>query len=261
MINNDVVFLITLKDGTILTNISYVVLKFHILLKSYNNYFANMNMDTFLPFTTEHHTPNELLIRSRDFYELMNARRTLRDFSDQPVPREVIENVIMTASSAPSGAHKQPWHFCVVADPAVKKAIREAAEAEEYQNYHGRMTEEWLEDLLPFGTDWHKPFLETAPYLIVVFKRLHDVVGTEKRKNYYVPESVGIACGFLLAAIHQAGLVALTHTPSPMNFLQKILNRPDEERPFLLIPVGYPAENATVPDLQRKGKEAVMTFY
>lgn len=218
-------------------------------------------MNTFLPFFTEHRSTDELLQRSRSFYEDMDRRRTLRDFSAQPVPREVIENVIMTASSAPSGAHKQPWHFCVVADPVVKKAIREAAEEEEYQNYHGRMTQEWLDDLVPFGTDWHKPFLETAPYLIVVFKRLYDVTGTEKRKNYYVSESVGIACGFLLAAIHQAGLVALTHTPSPMNFLQKILNRPDEERPFLLIPVGYPAEDATVPDLQRKDKAAVMSFY
>jgi len=223
--------------------------------------FQHFTMKNFISYHTEHRTADELLSRSREFYALMNRRRTLRDFSDQPVPREVIENAIMTASSAPSGAHKQPWHFCVVSDPAVKKAIREAAEEEEYQNYHGRMTPEWLQDLAPFGTDWHKPFLETAPYLIVVFKRLHDVVGVEKRKNYYVPESVGIACGFLLAAINHAGLVALTHTPSPMNFLQKILNRPDEERPFLLIPVGYPAEGATVPDLQRKGKEAVMTFY
>ncbi len=218
-------------------------------------------MNTFLPFSIEQRSPEEMLQRSRSFYEFMDRRRTLRDFSDKPVPREVIENVIMTASSAPSGAHKQPWHFCVVENPEVKKAIREAAEEEEYQNYHGRMTPDWLEDLLPFGTDWHKPFLETAPFLIVVFKRLHDVVGAEKRKNYYVPESVGIACGFLLAALHDAGLVALTHTPSPMNFLQKILNRPDNERPFLLIPVGYPSDEATVPDIKRKGKEAVMSFY
>ncbi len=218
-------------------------------------------MPEFIPYKIDDRSESELLQRSHDFYHAMNQRRTLRDFSDRPVPHEVIENVIMTACTAPSGAHKQPWHFCVVADPAIKKAIREAAEAEEYQNYHGRMAEAWLEDLLPFGTDWHKPFLETAPYLIVVFKRLHDVIGTEKRKNYYVPESVGIACGFLLAAIHHAGLVALTHTPSPMNFLQKILNRPEEERPFLLIPVGYPAEEAMVPNLHRKEKAAVMTFY
>lgn len=218
-------------------------------------------MSTFIPYQAPQPAESELLQRSADFYHFMDQRRTLRDFSDKPVPREVIENVIMTASTAPSGAHKQPWQFCIVADPAIKKAIREAAEEEEYQNYHGRMTPEWLQDLLPFGTDWHKSFLETAPYLIIVFKKLHEVVGEEKRKNYYVPESVGIACGFLLAAIHHAGLVALTHTPSPMNFLQKILERPDNERPFLLIPVGYAAEDATVPDIQRKAQEAVIRFY
>lgn len=214
----------------------------------------------FLPYQGARYAELEMLQRSREFYQYMDKRRTLRLFSDAPVPREVIENILMTASSAPSGAHKQPWTFCVVSDPAIKTQIREAAEKEEYVNYHGRMSEEWLEDLERFGTDWHKPFLETAPYLIVVFKKSYDLEGEDKRKNYYVNESVGIAAGFLLAAIHHAGLAALTHTPSPMNFLQKILNRPDNERPFLLIPVGYPAEAATVPDIRRKGPEEVIVW-
>lgn len=196
-----------------------------------------------------------MLQRSRDFYQEMNTRRTLRMFSDKPVPRELIEQLLMTAGTAPSGAHKQPWTFCAVGDPQIKAQIREAAEKEEYVNYHGRMSEEWLQDLEPFGTDWNKPFLETAPWLLVVFKKSYDLEGEEKKKNYYVNESVGIACGFLLAAIHHAGLAALTHTPSPMNFLQQILGRPDNERPFLLIPVGYPADDAVVPDLRRKTAE------
>jgi nitroreductase len=202
-----------------------------------------------------------MLGRSRTFYQFMDQRRSVRDFSDKMIPYEIIENIIMTASSAPSGAHKQPWTFCVVSDPAIKSEIRKAAEEEEYTNYHGRMSDDWLEDLAPLGTDWHKSFLEIAPYLIVVFKKAYEVVGEEKQKNYYVNESVGLAAGFLLAAIHNAGLVALTHTPSPMNFLQKILNRPENERPFLLIPIGYPAEDAKVPDLERKAKEDVLIHY
>ncbi len=206
--------------------------------------------------------PTEMLKRSEAYYEWMNLRRTLRDFSDRPVPLAVIENIVMTASTAPSGAHKQPWTFAIVADPTIKAKIRQAAEQEEYENYHGRMSDEWLEDLQPFATDWHKPFLELAPYLIVVFRKAYDLLpdGTQ-RKNYYVQESVGIACGMLLAAIHHAGLVALTHTPSPMNFLQNILQRPENERPFLLIPVGYPADDAQVPNLQRKEKADVITIY
>jgi iodotyrosine deiodinase len=196
-----------------------------------------------------------MLQRSRDFYHEMDKRRTMRMFSDTPVSRDVIEHLLMTAGTAPSGAHKQPWTFCAVSDPQIKAQIREAAEKEEYINYHGRMSEEWLQDLVPFGTDWHKPFLETAPWLLIVFKKSYDLEGEDKKKNYYVNESVGIACGFLLAAIHNAGLVALTHTPSPMNFLQQLLERPDNERPFLLIPVGYPAEDASVPDLRRKTSE------
>ncbi len=203
-----------------------------------------------------------MLERSRSFYKFMDRRRSLRMFSDKPVPKELIENLIRTASSAPSGAHKQPWTFCAVSDPAIQSKIREAAEAEEYESYNGRMSDEWLEDLKQFGTDWHKPFLEIAPWLIIVFKKAYEIdENGERHKCYYVNESVGLAAGFLLAAIHNAGLVSLTHTPSPMNFLQKILNRPENERPFLLIPVGYPAEDAVVPDLQRKPLEQVAVFY
>jgi len=215
----------------------------------------------FIPYANEVLSPAEMAERSQSFFQQMDRRRSLRFFSDQTVDRKVIENIILTASTAPSGAHKQPWTFCVIADPGIKKAIREAAEAEEYENYHGRMTPEWIEDLLPFGTDWQKPFLEIAPYLIVVFKKIYDQVGDQQRKNYYVNESIGIATGFLLAAIHQAGLVALTHTPSPMNFLQKILQRPSNERAFMLIPVGFPADNAEVPDLKRKELSEIAVFY
>lgn len=218
--------------------------------------------DAFIPFQGQHFEPDEMLQRSGDFYEWMDKRRTLRDFSNRPVPLEIIENIVLTASTAPSGAHKQPWTFVVVADPKIKSQIRHAAEREEYENYHGRMSEQWLADLAPLATDWHKPFLEAAPYLIVVFRKAYDILPDgSHHKNYYVQESVGIACGFLLAAIHQAGLVALTHTPSPMNFLQNILQRPENERPFLLIPVGYPAGGAQVPNLQRKEKKEVMIIY
>lgn len=220
-----------------------------------------MEHENFIPYRGVQYPEVEMLQRSRDFYEWLNQRRSVRVFSDRLVPREVIDNIIMAASTAPSGAHKQPWTFCVVSDPAIKTAIREAAEAEEHINYHGRMSDEWLADLRPFGTDEHKPFLEIAPYLIVVFKKSYDVVNGERQKCYYVNESVGLACGLLLAAVHHAGLVALTHTPSPMNFLQKILNRPEHEKPFLLIPVGYPVDGAQVPDLHRKQKADVVVYY
>jgi iodotyrosine deiodinase len=203
----------------------------------------------------------DCLAQSQAFYQKMDTRRTLRFFADTPVPKAVIKNIILTASSAPSGAHKQPWTFCAVSSMDIKKAIRAAAEQEEYTNYHGRMSEEWLQDLMPFGTDWQKPFLETAPWLIIVFKKSYHLVDGVQQKNYYVTESVGIACGFLLAAIHQAGLVSLTHTPSPMNFLQKILHRPENERPFLLVPVGYAAESAVVPNIKRKGLDEVAVFF
>ncbi|MFD2998819.1 nitroreductase family protein [Pontibacter toksunensis] len=216
----------------------------------------------FVPYHPVYLTEEETLQRVREFYQLMDKRRTVRDFAEKPVAKEVIEQLLLTASTAPSGAHKQPWTFCVVADPSLKKQIRAAAEKEEYDSYHGRMTPEWLEDLAPLGTDWQKPFLETAPYLIVVFKKAYDFRpdGT-KRNNYYVSESVGIACGFLIAAIQQAGLVTLTHTPSPMNFLTKLLKRPENERPFLLLPVGYPADAVRVPDLKRKSLEEVSVWY
>jgi iodotyrosine deiodinase len=204
----------------------------------------------------------EMLERSLSFYEGMDSRRSVREFSDRAVPHEVIENLIKAASTAPSGAHKQPWTFCVVENPEIKKQIRIAAEEEELESYESRMSSDWLDDLKPLGTDWHKPFLETAPYLIIVFRRIYEFGADGKKKNnYYVQESVGLAAGFLLAAIHNAGLVSLTHTPSPMNFISKILNRPENEKPFLLIPVGYPAEECWVPDLQRKGLKDICVFY
>lgn len=198
---------------------------------------------------------------SRKFYELMNRRRTVREFSDEPVPFEVMKNLIMTASSAPSGAHKQPWTFCLVKDPNQKKRIREAAEEEEQINYEKRMSETWKKDLEKLGTRPEKPYLEIAPWLVVVFKKPYEVVNGTKQPNYYVNESVGLACGFLLAAIHHAGLAAVTHTPSPMDFLKEVLDRPAHERPFLLIPVGYPAKEAKVPNLKRKQFEEVCAVY
>lgn len=215
----------------------------------------------FIPYQREILSDEEMIAKSNAFYSYMDKRRSVRHFSDRPIPMEVIHKIILTASSAPSGAHKQPWTFCVVSDPTIKKAIRKAAEEEEYTSYNGRMSEEWLKDLAPLGTDWQKPFLETAPYLIILFRKSYDLEDGVKKKNYYVNESVGIAAGFLIAAIHHAGLVTLTHTPSPMNFLQKILNRPDNERPFLLLPVGYPTADAEVPDLERKDLSEVTVFY
>ena len=216
------------------------------------------NKYPFILYSKNTYEADEMKKRSRLFFEWMNTRRTVRDFSDKPVPEDVIENIICSASTAPSGAHKQPWTFCIVKNSEIKKKIRIAAEEEERVSYEGRMSDEWLQDLEPIGTDWHKPFLEIAPYLIVVFKRSYELDNkNHKRQNYYVTESCGIACGFLLAAIHDAGLVALTHTPSPMNFLSEILNRPSNEKPFLLIPVGYPAKECRVPDLKRKSLEEV----
>ena len=195
----------------------------------------------------------EMRERSKSFLDELSTRRTVRDFSNKPVSLEIIENCIKAAATAPSGANKQPWQFIIVSDSKVKQKIREAAEAEEKEFYNHRATKQWLEDLNQFGTDWHKPFLETAPYLIVVFRQIYDIKDDgSQRKNYYVNESVGIASGFLLAAFHNAGLVTLTHTPSPMNFLGKILGRPENERAFLLIPVGYPDDEAEVPEITKK---------
>lgn len=188
----------------------------------------------------------------------MGSRRSVREFSDTPVPRELLESVIRTAGLAPSGANKQPWKFVLVDDPALKHEIRLAAEAEERENYGGRMSEEWLRDLEPLGTDWHKEFLDRAPALIVVFKERFGVQQGVAHKHYYVEESVGIACGFLIVALHTAGLACLTHTPSPMNFLGRILRRPSNEVPFLLLPVGYPAAGTTVPAIERKPLEEIL---
>ena len=200
----------------------------------------------------------EQMNRAAEFYENLKRRRTVRDFSDAKVPLELIETAILTAGTAPSGANMQPWRFVVVADQEIKSKIREAAEREEYESYHGRMSDKWLKRLAILGTDEHKPFLEIAPYLIVVF-RINSVTenGTSE-PTYYSQESVGIAVGMLLAALHNAGLATLTHTPSPMKFLQEILKRPKTEIPFVLIPVGYPAEDAKVPDIKRKSLAEIM---
>jgi len=194
----------------------------------------------------------------RGFRQWLDKRRSLRFFSSEPVERAVIEELILAAGTAPSGAHKQPWTFVAVSDPALKSRIREAAEAEEKEFYSGRASESWLRDLAPLGTDWQKPFLEEAPWLIVVFRQAHAPDGS---KHYYTQESVGIACGLLLAAIHQAGLVTLTHTPSPMQFLSEVLGRPAHEKPYVLMPIGYPAPGATVPDLVRKPLDELGVFF
>lgn len=203
---------------------------------------------------------DEMNLRSKSLLHQIQQRRSVRDFSSQNVPIEVIKNCIKTAASAPSGANKQPWHFSLVQDKKIKKEIRVAAENEEKQFYEHRASKEWLEDLNQFGTDWKKPFLETAPFLIIIFSQVFEKNSDgENRKNYYVNESVGIAAGFLLAALHNAGLATLTHTPSPMNFLARILKRPDNERAFLLIPVGYPSKNAKVPIISKKPFSKIYT--
>jgi iodotyrosine deiodinase len=217
--------------------------------------------EAFIPLSYDHLDEEEVVHRSLLYREQLDRRRSVRFYDDKDVPKSVIENIIMTASSAPSGAHKQPWTFCAVSDPVIKSKIREAAEKEEYENYHGRMSDDWLKDLEVFGTDWHKEFLTVAPWLIIVFKKAYNLEDGAKSKNYYVNESVGIACGFLISAIHQAGLVTLTHTPSPMNFLQDILGRPDNERPYLLLPVGYPKPGVTVPNIERRSADQVIRYY
>lgn len=211
------------------------------------------------PIDNQNHTPLE---RSAEYRSFLDKRRSLRFFSDKRVSKKTIENIIMTASSAPSGAHKQPWTFCAISSAEIKSKIRKAAEKEEYISYNGRMSEEWLEDLKKFDTDWNKPFIDIAPWVIVLFKKAYDLDHEgNKMKNYYVNESVGIAAGFFISAVHNAGLVTLTHTPSPMNFLQKLLGRPENERPFLLLPVGYPANDAVVPVLNRKKADDVIVYY
>ena len=221
-----------------------------------------MNADGFIPYDAPRYDDQSMLERSQSFYELMDQRRSVRQFSDKPVDRRVLENLIRTASSAPSGAHKQPWTFALISNAELKHRIRLLAEREEFENYNGRMSDRWLEDLAKLGTNHIKEFLDIAPYLVVVFKKAYDLDQEGKKtQNYYVNESVGIAVGFLIAAIHYAGLVTLTHTPSPMNFLEKALERPANERAYLLIPVGHPAEDAEVPDLERKPLADVMADY
>ena len=215
----------------------------------------------FVPYKPRTFSDEETKERSRAFYEYMDLRRSVRHFSDRPVPKEVLENIIMAASTAPSGAHKQPWTFCLISNAELKHHIRQLAEEEERKSYNGRMSERWLKDLAPLGTDAVKEFIDIAPWIIVVMKRVYEVEDGQKYNNYYVSESVGIASGFLLAAIHNAGLVALTHTPSPMNFLAKALDRPANERPYLLVPIGYPAESAEVPDLSRKALGEVAVYF
>ena len=216
----------------------------------------------FIPLPGYEELPvKEMRARARAFCDAMRQRRTVRHFSDRPVPRDIIESCLLTAGTAPNGANRQPWHFVVVGDPEVKRHIRSAAEEEEEAFYGGRAPDEWVEALAPLGTDASKPFLERAPCLIAIFAENY-AVGDEggRTKNYYVTESVGIATGILITAIHRAGLVSLTHTPSPMAFLNEILGRPKNERPFLILVVGYPEEGAEVPDITKKPLEEIATF-
>jgi len=217
----------------------------------------------FVPLEFEEVPERVMRRRARRFFELMRRRRSVRHFSDRSVPREVVELAIRTAGTAPSGAHKQPWHFVLIGDPRVKREIRRAAEAEERESYERRMPKAWLEDLAPLGTDWRKPFLTTCPWLVAVFAQPHGVPSApeaEKPKHYYVQESVGIAVGILLAALHVSGVATLTHTPSPMGFLREILGRPEHERAYMLIALGYPAPGCRVPDLRRKSFEEISTI-
>lgn len=218
--------------------------------------------EKFIPLQDYKEFPaEEMLKRSKEFYENIKNRRTVREFSTKPVSTEIIKNCLLAAGTAPNGANRQPWHFVVVTDKKIKKEIRIGAEKEENEFYSKRAPKEWLETLKPLGTNKDKPFLETAPCLIAVFSKSYDILPDGKRiKQYYSTESVGIACGILITAVHNAGLVSLTHTPSPMNFLNKILDRPKNEKPFLLLVVGYPAENVKVPDITRKELNEIVTY-
>jgi nitroreductase len=215
----------------------------------------------FIPYQTKKLPQKELLQVSASFKNHMSKRRSIREFSSEDVPAEAVLNAIAAACSAPSGANKQPWHFCLIKNEDLKMRIREKAEKEELKSYSERMNEQWLKDLEPLGTDHIKPFIQEAPYLIVVFKKPYELVDGKRVPNYYVNESVGIATGILIAALHNAGLATLTHTPSPMNFLHKVLERPENERAYLLMPVGYPKKGTTVPNINRKPFHEVMTQY
>lgn len=220
-----------------------------------------MNNSDFIPFKPLNYSENETHTWSAVNYEFMNKRRTVREFSDRPVHKSVIENILKAAATAPSGANQQPWTFCAISNPKIKSEIRKAAEEEEFENYHGRMSERWVKELEKFGTDHIKPFLEIAPWLIVVFKQTYGLENGKKQQHYYVNESVGLATGMLISAIHHAGLVALTHTPSPLSFLSKILKRPENEKPFLLIPIGYPKKDVAVPNIKRKALNNVSVWF
>jgi iodotyrosine deiodinase len=220
-----------------------------------------MTKPIFIPYNYVEHSEDEMKRRSKEFCELVNKRRTVRNFSERKVPIEIIENCIKAAGAAPSGANLQPWHFVIVSDPEIKREIRIASEKEEREFYTHRAPKEWLNALEALGTNEKKTFLETAPYLIVVFSKSYEINAEGERvKNYYPLESTGIACGLLITSIHYSGLASLTHTPSPMKFLNKILDRPKNEKPFLILVAGYPAEDADVPDIQRKPIEKISTF-
>ncbi|MEL6307008.1 MAG: nitroreductase family protein [Chloroflexota bacterium] len=216
----------------------------------------------FIKLNYERLSPETQLAQSETFLRQMKQRRTVRDYSSEPVPFELISNAIETAGFAPSGANQQPWMFVVVSNPDLKRQIREAAEAEEKESYERRMSDEWLEALAPLGTDWHKPHLEDAPYLIVIFRQAYGTDENGKKiKHYYVDESVGIATGMLIASLHLAGLATLTHTPSPMKFLGELLERPENERATMILTVGYPAEDAQVPDIEKKSLDDIMIHF
>lgn len=219
--------------------------------------------DGHIPYRLERYPEDEMRNRLGAMLDHLSRRRSVRMFSSDPVPMDVLELAVRIAGTAPSGAHKQPWTFCIVTDPVLRSRIREAAEKEELESYSGRMSDRWLRDLEPLATDHIKPFIEEAPALIIVFRRIHetDPETGERHPNYYVQESCGIAVGFLLTALHEAGLAALTHTPSPMNFLAELLGRPENERAFLNIPVGWPADGATVPNLSRKTLDEIRVHY
>lgn len=221
-----------------------------------------MTEPSFVPLTTyREYPPSEMEERARGFYEEVRRRRTVREYSSRPVPRSVIDDAILAAGTAPNGANLQPWHFVVISDPEIKAQIRERAEVEEREFYQGRAPQEWLDALAPLGTDENKPFLESAPHLIAIFAKRFDIAEDGSQvKNYYATESVGIATGILITALHHAGLATLTHTPSPMGFLNEVLKRPPNERPFLLLVVGYPEEDAQVPEITKKPLDQIATF-
>jgi nitroreductase len=214
-----------------------------------------------IPLDYQRYSPEEMSRRAGEFYRLASRRRSVREFSEEPIPGEVIAQCLLAAGSAPSGANRQPWHFCVVSNPEIKRAIREGAEQEEREFYDQRAPDDWLRALAPLGTDAHKPFLEKAPCLIVIFAEKYGVDAEgNKLKNYYVPESVGIATGLLITALHNAGLATLTHTPSPMKFLNEILGRPTREKPTMILVVGYPADGTRVPDIEKKSLGEIASF-